>query len=525
MAMDNKNGKTFKLRNILIPTIADIFFVTLFFSIAFGWVRALLADCDTGYHIRAGEYIIQTLSIPRKDIFSFITPPINWTAHEWLSEVIMATIHNRFGLNGVVIFYSGLIALAYYLLSRILRRLNVNIFISLILITLAITASMLHWPARPHIFSLVMVVVWYNLLDIYQDRGKNLLYLLPLSMMLWVNLHGGFIVGFLLLAIYGAGNLVMSFYGEKTDKEVARRRWWLILGISLISLAASLINPFGYHILLFPFGLVSNGYLMDRVSEFLSPNFHGLEIFPFKFLLLSIIALMASSHRRVNVIEIILLLFFINMSLYSARYIPLFAVIVTPIAARLAEQLLDASKIKMSNWLRRSNTNFAAIDSQAKGCFWPSLAVIAMIIILAVRSYPEITFDERTKPIAAVAFMQKEHIPGNMFNNDEFGDYIIYAAWPEYRVFFDGRSDMYGVERLKEYERISRFEPDWESVMKKYNMNWIIFDADSVFSRYLYDRKDWRLIYADKVANIFVHNIPAYEGLIKKYPDVRPAYH
>jgi hypothetical protein len=523
-ARENKIRSISKLSHFLTPSIADIFFITIFLSLALGSTEKLLGDCDTGYHIRAGEYIIQTLSIPRKDIFSFISPPINWTAHEWLSEVIMAAIHSRFGLKGVAVFYSGLIALVYYLLSRILRRLNINFFISSILVILTLSSSLLHLFARPHIFSWVMVVVWYGFLDTYRHQGKNLLYLLPILMVLWVNLHGGFIIGFILLVIYGAGNFAMSLSGEKAEREDARHKGRLILKISLVCLAASLLNPIGYHILFFPLEFVSNRYLMDHISEFLAPNFHEFETLPFRLLLLSIIALIAVSRKRLNIIEFVLLIFFINMGLYSVRYIPLFAIIVAPIGARLANQLLNASNTGIIIWLRRKGTAFAAIDNQAKGYFWPSLCVITLTSVMAATDGTKVTFNEKTKPVAAVAFMQQEHIPGNMFNNDEFGDYIIYADWPQYRVFIDGRADMYGGERVKEYEKISRFEPGWESVVKKYNMNWIIFDADSVLSRYLYGRNDWRLIYADEVANIFVHNIPAYERLIKKYPNVKPTH-
>jgi hypothetical protein len=124
--------------------------------------------------------------------------------------------------------------------------------------------------------------------------------------------------------------------------------------------------------------------------------------------------------------------------------------------------------------------------------------------------------------VAAVEFLKREQIRGNMFDNDEFGDYIIYAASPQYKVFFDGRSDMYGVARMKEYYKISNFEPDWEKVLEKYRISWIIFDAKSELSRFLLVRNDWRLIYADKVANIFVKDIPEYQYLINKYRDVKP---
>ena len=108
-----------------------------------------------------------------------------------------------------------------------------------------------------------------------------------------------------------------------------------------------------------------------------------------------------------------------------------------------------------------------------------------------------------------------------MFDNDEFGDYIIYAAWPEYRVFFDGRSDMYGVDIFKEYQTVVSILPGWNEVLKKYDINWIIYNANSALSLFLMQTDDWKLIYADEVANIFVKNVQKNKYLIEKYPDVK----
>ncbi len=118
--------------------------------------------------------------------------------------------------------------------------------------------------------------------------------------------------------------------------------------------------------------------------------------------------------------------------------------------------------------------------------------------------------------------MKEEQLPGNMFDNGEFGDYIIYAAWPQYKVFFDGRSDMYGTDFVKEYRKVRDFKQGWEKIIAKYDINWIIYNADSVFSRFLLQNEDWKLIYADKVANIFLKNIPDNQRLIDKYSDVEP---
>ena len=90
-----------KIISFLTPSIAGIILISVFLSQIFSAAHGLLKDCDTGYHIRAGEYILDSLSIPKYDMFSFLSPPIPWTAHEWLSEVMMAVIHGICGLTGI----------------------------------------------------------------------------------------------------------------------------------------------------------------------------------------------------------------------------------------------------------------------------------------------------------------------------------------------------------------------------------------------------------------------------------------
>ena len=148
---------------------------------------------------------------------------------------------------------------------------------------------------------------------------------------------------------------------------------------------------------------------------------------------------------------------------------------------------------------------------------------VVVVLALAVNGRVAYSFDPKIKPMAAIEFLKKEKIPGNMFNNDEFGDCLIYAASPMYKVFIDGRLDMYGTDHFKEYRKVTSFKQGWEKVIDKYNISWIIFDTDTALSRHLLIDKDWKLIYSDKVASIYVKNVPAYRDLIKKYDSVRPA--
>jgi len=505
-------------KSFFVPSIADMVFLSVFLFIALSTGKGLLSDCDTGYHIRAGEFILNTFSIPKQDIFSYLSPPLNWTAHEWLSEVIMALVHNSFGLTGIVVFFSFIIAAVYYLLFKGIQTDKGNILVTLMIVLLVVGASQIHWLARPHIFSLLLMVIWYFFLDSYQYRGRNYLYLLPLIMLLWVNLHGGFIAGFILIGIYFFGNLVDFFLSRNGEKNEYRKKVKIFGLAAVASLLVSIINPYGYHILQFPFKLTSDKFIMDSVSEFLSPNFH--EPIIFKYLLLFGIAVFAASGKRLNFIELTLVLLFTYMSLYSARYIPLFGVITAPILNRRVEYMLKPEG-RLADFFKKRAERISSVDVSSKCWLWPVAAILA-VVFMASSGKIKYGFDEKIKPVAAVEFLKKEHLSGNMFNNDEFGDYIIYAVWPEYKVLFDGRSDMYGAERLKEYFKVARIEAGLYDVLKKYDVNWIIFDAKSALSQFLLQREDWKLIYADKVANIFLRNIQGNKILIEKYKDVRP---
>jgi len=507
--------------SFLVPSIGDFLFLAIFLHISLYVGKNLLNDGDTGYHIRAGEYIINTLSFPRYDMFSYLSPPLPWTAHEWLSEIIMAIVHRNFGMTGIVIFFTFLISFAFFLLFKIIRSNNSNIVTTTFIVLFAAAASQMHWLARPHIFSLILMIVWYYILDLYHYQDRNYLYLLPWIMIVWVNLHGGFMGGFMLIGIYLFGTFIGYLFPKGDEKEVHLKRFKTLALTTIACLAVSLVNPYGFHILLFPFKLTSAKYLMDYVSEFVSPNFHATYAKSFEFFLLFTIALLSRSKLRLNIIETVLLLLFIHMSLYSARYIPLFAIVAAPILTRQLQTLEEHSNGKFAAFMKKRASNIASIDASATGYFWP-LASVVLVIALASTGTVEFKFDEKIKPVEAVEFLKNEKIPGHMFNNDEFGDYIIYSASPLYKVFIDGRLDMYGEKNVKEYRKVINFEQGWEKILDKYNISWIIYEADSALSRFLFMHKDWKLIYADKVANIFVKNITTNHYLIEKYPAVKP---
>jgi hypothetical protein len=243
---------------------------------------------------------------------------------------------------------------------------------------------------------------------------------------------------------------------------------------------------------------------------------------PFKYLLLVLVGMFAISRKPLDFIEVVLVLLFTNMALFSARYIPLFAIVTAPVLSKQAESLLDAAQeTRWTSSLKKRGERIATIDAAAKGYGWP-VAGVLMVVFLVVSGSIEFRFNEKRKPVAAVEFLAKEHIDGHMYDNDEFGDYLIYATYPRYKVFFDGRSDMYGAERLKEYLKIAGFRPGWEKIIEKYDIRWFFIKSDSLLTRYLYEKPEWKLVYSDNVANIHVKNSEEYQVLIETYRDVRP---
>jgi hypothetical protein len=506
-----------RLARFLLPSISEMVFLSVFLLLALLYGQALLRDGDTGYHIRAGEFMVKNWTIPERDIFSFRSPPIPWVAHEWLSEIIMALVHSASGLTGIVIFFSFFIAIAYLLLFRMLRQESRDVLLGALIVCFAAVSSTPHWLARPHIFSLALTVIWYRLLNDFQYRQKNRLFLLPLLILVWVNLHGGFILGIVLLGIYVVGNLAILITNRGPNAEHSLQNAKSLLLVMMVCILVSMMNPQGYHILLFPFKLTADTFLMDNVQEFLSPNFH--QPLPFKYLFLLLIAILARSRPPVNWIELILILTFTYMALYSARYITLFAIITAPILIRLIDQMKLDLPTKVKKCLDERTMNFSQMERETSGYLWSVVAIVAVIALGAAGNY-QYNFSEKPYPVSAVEFLKKENISGNIFTHDAFGDYVIYAAWPQYKVFIDGRTDMYGADRMKEYLTLLLVMPGWKEIINKYAFSSILFDTHSRLTSALAEDRNWQLVHSDPLASIFLRKDGRNQRLIDKYPHV-----
>lgn len=500
-----------------IFSIADVIFITILVAILSDGAK-LISDMIIGVHIRVGEYIIDNFAIPTHDIFSNAVPPIPWTPPQWLAELIFGALHKTVGLTGLVVFAAFLIAATYAMLFKFLRSSGISIIISILITLLAAGASAVHWLARPHIFSILFLLIWYMILESYQYRNRNYLYALPLMMILWVNIHGGFASGFILLAVYIAGNFIKARFAKEEGQDFSHRAKALIF-ITLLCLLATMANPQGFRIILSPFQVIANQAAINSIQEWMSPDFHGIVIY--EYMLLLTILVLGLSMKRLNIIEISLALLFTHISLYSARFIPLFAIIISPILGKQMDHIIrECRGHTFFAGIISTSENMAAADSRTKWNLW-SVTALCAVIILCFAGYIRYQFDDKNMPVDAVQFLKNEHIEGKMFNSDVFGSYIIYAAYPQYEVFYDGR-EIAGKERREDYLKVAYLKSGWRDVFNKYDISWVIFNSQGTLSNILINSDDWRLIYSDKVADIFVKNISENQKIIDKYPNVTP---
>lgn len=505
----------------LLPSMTDFAFLMPIFFL-FGrmdGLRTLLSDCDTGWHIRTGEWILAHRGVPAQDIFSYSKPHGAWYAWEWLTDVVWAFLNSHGGLATVAMAAILLIALTFTLLFRLVRRKS-NAVVAIVVTMIAAVASSVHWLARPHLFTLLFLVLFYGALERVRAgetkfHGIPYLAILPAATILWTNLHGGFFVGIVLIGTYGLGEgLKLVFSADLGDERaaVARRagKYLLCAGACL---AASLVNPYGYHLHAHVLAYLGDPYQTQHILEFLSVSFHHpLAIFLECMLLLSALAAFWFASEG-SFIEPLVLVTWAHAALLSTRNIPLFMIVAAPPAAAVVEMWLGRLPgRKVAEWLRRAGEKFNAMASRMSETDgiprWHvvSLAGAALVAALLYAPHPpekfRPEFNPKTFPVAAVESLGANPA-GRIFTSDQWGDYLIYRLYGQTKVFMDGRSDFYGSEFNQKYLDVITVNYGWDKTLARFGVDTILMPPSSPLTGALKVSPGWRVVYDDGVAVVF----------------------
>jgi len=219
----------------LFPSLTDLAFAmpVIFLFARMDGAKTMLGDGDTGWHIRTGEWILANLRVPRQDLFSFTKAGQPWFAWEWLWDVCFAWLYHHGGLATVVTASIAVLSLTFALLFRLVSRHCANPFVAFGATLLACACSTLHWLARPHLFTLLLVVVLLSILDRVRSGAMRWLFVLPFLTILWTNLHGGFLAELIILAGFVAGEASRAAFAADRDERRAamqKAKWYLAAG-------------------------------------------------------------------------------------------------------------------------------------------------------------------------------------------------------------------------------------------------------------------------------------------------------
>jgi hypothetical protein len=245
----------------------------------------------------------------------------------------------------------------------------------------------------------------------------------------------------------------------------------------------------------------SSVYILSQTIETMPPDFHQTGMIPFFILLILSLLLTVLIGFRLPASHLFLLAGFASMSLLIARNIPLFALVATPILAASARRVLDQLPV----WIK-IESRLAEIESTLRGFVWQVAGILAAVILFS--KYQAQTqssfnqFDARVFPVAAVNWLEAHPQSGNMFNEFNWGGYLLHRLWSGQKVFIDSQTDFYGEALTRDYNQMLNAQNGWETKLKNYEIDWVIVAGDAPLAQVLASEYHWCILYQDEVSVI-----------------------
>jgi hypothetical protein len=453
-----------------------------------------VTDPDVWWHLRTGQLILQNHSVFHTDPYSFTRFGQPWINHEWLSEVLLFGIYRLAGFGGLIVAFAAVIAAALFL---VFLRSPGRPYIAAIMTLWGALASASTWGVRPQMFSLLLASVYLVLLDASERRPKLLWWTAPL-MLLWVNLHAGFPIGLAFIALFLVGEgLEATTYPESPQKSLSRLKQLAAAFVLCGALVA--VNPNGIRLYSYPFQTLGSESMHRFIQEWFSPDFHDLTYLPLLLMLLALMAGLAASPRCPRLRNLLLVLATIPAALRSMRHIPILVLVMVPLLSEVAQTWLQQRGA--SRWFDKTTLGLA-----------PRTLIFNLIVLLTFAGFTVARVrqvlgrqgetEARHFPTAAAAFLAQEHPPGPMMNHYNWGGYFIWKLYPQYRVFMDGRADVYGDTLMTEFGACYYLKDDWRKALEAWRIRTVVLPPDAPLITALRSSPKWKEIYGDTEAVI-----------------------
>jgi len=459
--------------------------VAVIFAINFG--RQLSGDAY--WNLRAGQWILQHRAFPFHDPFSFTANRI-WIMSEWGFQVL-AWLISRISLNVLVLtafaFVAGAILVAY---RASLERASAPAAFLVAALAAGVAADMVDVRAQVTGLLAFSILVWS--VERSARAGRGLSTWLPLLFLVWANFHSSFTAGLALLFLEFAGSLYAAIKNPDTRRfAVPLRNLAVTAGCAIAALA----NPNGARVYEFPLRTIGHGGMTSMIVEWTSPSFRSLSG---AFLGLTILAIMwgiAQRRTPLRPAEVARIGVFLIGALLARRLGPFFALACAPILAVMISSHIE----DFLSSRRRSALVYVLL----------AVVIIGGVLFRAKDIGGRSAFDYVTTsevfPSEACDFILRENPPGPMFNELNYGSYLIWRLWPKYKVFVDNRNDIYFGGAFDDFARaaIAGGDSSWRSVFDKYGINLVVLAPNSLLSDALTETRDWKLAYRDDKAVVF----------------------
>jgi hypothetical protein len=446
-----------------------------------------VTDPDVWWHLRTGQLIAQSHAFVRTDPFSFTRQGQPWINHEWLSDLLLYGIYSALGWGGLIVLFGAITSLTLMLVF--LRSPGKPYFAGLALVLGAYAAAP-GWGVRPHTISQLLASIFLVVLERSEDRRRLLWWTIPLTL-LWVNLHAEYALGIALLALFLVGEALDAAIGVRDWPKMRPRLRNLAIALAAC-IAVVPINPNGFRMFSYPFETLRSGAMQKYIAEWASPDFHEVKYWPFAALLLGILFLLSVSSRRIRARDLLLLVVLAAGALRSVRHISAFVLVAVPILSGLAQSWWHES-LRKPNAVSRRYGRRLAVNAIVLAAFM----VFAIVRVRSVVSHQS-AIEAENFPAGAATYLASRHPPGPIFNHYNFGGYFIWRLYPQYRVFIDGRADLYGDDFLHDLARTYYVtDAGWERTFKDWQIQTVVLPPDAPLVTALSLTHSWSEVYSD----------------------------
>ena len=483
----------------------DVLTVVLALGIGMTASRGLLGDPGLGWHIRTPDLIVAS-GWPTADPFTGPSRGNPWLANQWLGDVPLWLGWRAAGTNGVVAVTILALVAAYRLLYGFLRADGLAWPAACLGAFAAASTSHFVWAARPNVVTFLGVLVLARVLTLFHEGrlSARRLAWLPLLFAVWANAHGGFVAGLAMLAVAaGVEFLIGLFHLDAIERSAARRRCgWLTLA-SAGAFLGTLANPYGWRLYPWVTRLLGDDYFMNLNQEWLSPDFHDRGNTPIALALVLFPALLAVSRHRPNIVLLALSTLWLFMALKGRRYVPMWVVVATPLAARAAAEI-DWVNARLTRFWEARPDFREPLDFVRDGGRLGTAALLAGLVGWAAFAPPVVVMPSAVS-VAGLDTLIAKWRPGEVvFHGPNEGGYLIWHGPNGFPMWIDDRNEVHGKEWYEAYFAVVGTAPGWEQTLNRWAVRWAAVPPQSPLAYRLAERpSEWAEVFRDDELAVF----------------------